>query len=77
MERYPDLLPGLFGSLSILVAVLVAFLPETHNKALPDTIAEMEVWYSEASAKTITSREVSNEDVSDSQHSKTLQQLKL
>ena len=44
-ENYPSVLSLVFGVLSITVAVLIIFLPETRGRALPETIEDIEAWY--------------------------------
>ena len=46
-EYYPFLPPAVYGAAPIAAAVAAAFLPETLNTPLPDTIEEVEnrwVW---------------------------------
>ena len=40
----PWLPAPLFGTLSIIAGMLVIFLPETHNRPLPQTIEDIENW---------------------------------
>ncbi|KAL8599722.1 hypothetical protein ACOMHN_024773 [Nucella lapillus] len=47
--------PGaLIGSLCFLVMVLVHFLPETRGRELPNTVHDIEIWYSDQPHHTTT-----------------------
>ena len=44
-ENYPNVLSIVFGGVSVSVAFLTIFLPETSGRSLPETIEDIEAWY--------------------------------
>jgi len=59
---YVPWLPGpLFGGLSILAGLLVIFLPETHNRPLPQTIEDIENWSKTPTVAPVASKSADHE----------------
>lgn len=50
-RHYPWAPGAVLSGLCLLVPVLIQLMPETHGRALPQTVAEMETWLTEKSDK--------------------------